>query len=275
MPALDLGSVVDLDRYPLAAPIDDPARQAVVARLRADLAADGVAILPGFLTSTAIERIAADADRLRVEAHLEDVYGTAYLGLPEDGYPDGHPRRTAVHSFTWVIAYDLVPADNPVRLLFEDDTLGTWLAEIIDRGPLHRMDDPLGALNLTVMEDGHVQGWHYDSTDFVVSMAIRASTAGGAFECAAAMRTDDDEHYDEVAAVLAGEAGDRVDVYPMTPGTLMVFEGRRSLHRVSPVEGDVGRVVALLGYDTRPGTTSSDLLKLVRYGRTEPLGTSA
>jgi hypothetical protein len=177
-----------------------------------------------------------------------------------------------VHSLTRVIAYDLVPDDNPVRLLFEDDTLGRWLSEIIGRGPLHRMDDPLGALNLTGMEEGHVQGWHYDSTDFVVSMAIRASTGGGEFECAAAMRTDDDERYDEVATVLAGDAGSRVDVYPMTPGTLMVFEGRRSLHRVSPVVGDVGRVVALLGYDTQPGTTSSDLLKLVRYGRTEPIG---
>ena len=26
-----------------------------------------------------------------------------------------------------------------------------------------------------------------------------------------------------------------------------------------------------LGYDTAPGTSSSDLLKLVRYGRTQPL----
>jgi hypothetical protein len=57
----------------------------------------------------------------------------------------------------------------------------------------------------------------------------------------------------------------------MTPGTLMVFEGRRSIHRVSPVVGATSRVVGLLGYDTEPGTSSSDLLKLVRYGRTEPL----
>ncbi len=56
---------------------------------------------------------------------------------------------------------------------------------------------------------------------------------------------------------------------PMTPGTLLVFAGRYSMHRVSPIAGSTPRLVALLGYDTAPGTMSSELLKAVRYGRTE------
>jgi hypothetical protein len=31
------------------------------------------------------------------------------------------------------------------------------------------------------------------------------------------------------------------------------------------------RYVGLFGYDTKPDTMSSELLKLVRYGRSEPL----
>ncbi|MBM3673394.1 MAG: hypothetical protein FJW88_00320 [Actinobacteria bacterium] len=172
-----------------------------------------------------------------------------------------------------MLAYDLVPRDCPIRVLYEWDRLTDWIAGIVGRGALYRMDDPLGALNLTRMEEEHVQGWHYDSTDFVVSVAIRSSESGGDFECAPSTRTDDDENYDDVARILAGEAGASVVRYPMEPGTLMVFEGRRSLHRVSPVTGPVARIVALLGYDTAPGTESSDLLKLVRYGRTEALST--
>ena len=56
----------------------------------------------------------------------------------------------------------------------------------------------------------------------------------------------------------------------MRPGTLLVFEGRHSLHRVSPVEGSRLRHVGLLAYDTKPGTMGSDLLRQDRYGRTEP-----
>ena len=145
------------------------------------------------------------------------------------------------------------------------------LCEILEVRPIHRMDDPLGALNLAVMEEGHVQGWHYDSTDFIVSLAIQASEGGGLFECAPFIRSADEENYDEVARVIALEERERVQVFPMVPGTLMIFQGRHSIHRVTPVEGDTPRFVGLFGFDTKPGTTSSDLLKIVRYGRTEPV----
>ena len=69
-----------------------------------------------------------------------------------------------------------------------------------------------------------------------------------------------------MARVLAGERGEIVTL-PMTPGTLLVFAGRYSLHRVSPIAGPTPRLVGLFGYDTKPGTMSSDLLKEVRYGR--------
>ena len=55
---------------------------------------------------------------------------------------------------------------------------------------------------------------------------------------------------------------------PMRPGTLLVFEGRNSLHRVTPIAGGATRLVGLFGYDTKPDTASSELLQLVRYGRT-------
>ena len=73
-----------------------------------------------------------------------------------------------------------------------------------------------------------------------------------------------------MARVLAGDTS-QVVTLPMTPGTLLIFEGRHSIHRVSPIAGSTSRLVGLLGYDTQPGTMSSELLKLVRYGRSEPV----
>src|SRR6185369_13710637 len=99
-----------------------------------------------------------------------------------------------------------------------------------------------------------------------VSLAVQDADEGGDFEVAPRIRSADDEHYGDVAEVLAG-ARDRVVTLPMTPGTLLVFAGRYSLHRVSPIVGSTPRLVGLFGYDTKPGTMSSDLLKEVRYGR--------
>lgn len=140
---------------------------------------------------------------------------------------------------------------------------------MLDRGPIYRYGDPFGALNLAVMDDGDRLQWHFDQTDFVVSLAIQSAASGGYFEVVPRLRSADDEHYDEVGSVLAGDRS-RVISLPMTPGTLLIFEGRHSLHRVAPIVGPLSRHVALLAYDTAPGTVGSELLRQARYGRTEP-----
>jgi hypothetical protein len=263
-------SSVDLARYPLD-DLDGAVMRAVLRDAHASLAEKGAAILPGFLTETARRAISHEADALEARSHLENVWGTPYLGIPDESFPEGHPRRTPVLSLTSVIAYDLIGRTSTLRALYESEAMLRFIEAVLDRRPLFRMADPLGALNLTVMREGHVQGWHYDNADFVVSLAIQASRGGGLFECAPLIRGGGDEeaeqNYGDVKRVLDGEADELVEVFPMVPGTLMVFEGRRSIHRVSPVEGDVPRQVGLLAYDTKPGTDSSGLFKLIRYGR--------
>jgi len=116
------------------------------------------------------------------------------------------------------------------------------------------------------MTDGDELQWHFDQTDFVVSLALQDADHGGDFEVAPRIRSADDERYDDVKRVLDGDTS-RLVTLPMTPGTLLVFAGRYSMHRVTPIGGTTPRLVGLFGYDTQPGTMSSDLLKEVRYGR--------
>ena len=146
------------------------------------------------------------------------------------------------------------------------------LEAILERGPLFRYADPFGALNLAVMGDGDELQWHFDQTDFVVSLAVRDADVGGDFEVAPKTRSADEENYEHVASILGGDDTDVVHV-EMTPGTLLVFEGRNSLHRVSPIEGPTSRLVSLLAFDTEPDRVGSELLRAIRYGRTEPFAT--
>jgi hypothetical protein len=147
-----------------------------------------------------------------------------------------------------------------------------FIEAVLDRGPLFHYADPCGALNLAVMVDGDELQWHYDQTDFVVSLAIQGAERGGDFEVVPRIRDANNENYEDVAALLAGETS-KVLTLAMTPGTLLIFEGRHSIHRVSPIRGDVVRHVGLLAYDTKPETVSSELLREIRYGRTEPFAT--
>jgi hypothetical protein len=262
-------ALVDLAAYPVDRP-GTPGYDALVTRCRHQLDATGASILPGFLRPETLDAALASAESTLVAAaHRSSIdNGSPYLELPSDGWPDGHPRLMHGPTTLGATAYDRFPTADPIRRLYELDAFMTFLADALGRDELFRYDDPLGALNLAVMIDGDQLWWHFDQTDFVVSIALQSSTAGGNFECVPLLRSPDDERYDDVARVLTGDHDAAINV-PMEPGTLMLFEGRHSLHRVTPIEGDVPRLVALLAYDTKPGTCSSELLRAFRYGRTE------
>jgi hypothetical protein len=260
--------LVDEHSYPLS-DLTGPVGRSLVDRARRQLRDTGAAELPGFIRADRLEDLVADARSLVPRAHHSQGEGGAYLEPPEHGLPAAHPRRYRGRYSVGAVAYDVMPSPSLLRSLYEWDPLLALVAAILDRGPLHRYADPFGALNLAVMGEGDELQWHFDQTDFVVSLAVQSSDGGGEFEVAPRIRTAADEHEDRVAAVLGGERS-RVETLEMTPGTLVVFEGRHSLHRVSPVTGGTPRLVGLLAYDTEPGRVGSELLHSVRYGRTRP-----
>ncbi len=261
-------TLVDIDRYPLH-DLDQPVGSALVRDAKQQLATSGYAELPGFLSDRGVDALVEDADELTCRAHPSAGWGTAYLELPDAGMPDGHPRRWTGRFSLRAVPYDLIPRSSALRRLYEWDPLMDLISAILGRGPLFRYSDPFGALNLAVMGEGDELQWHFDQTDFVVSLAIQTAGTGGDFEVAPLIRSERDERFADVAQVLDGEVA-RVRTIAMSPGTLLVFEGRNSLHRVSPISGLRLRHVGLLAYDTKPGTTGSELLRMSRYGRTEP-----
>ena len=233
---------------------------------REQMRAAGACEIPDFIRPEALPSFIADARRLAPLAYRSGGLGTVYLGFPDESFPPDHTRQWLGNYGVVAVAYDLFPDDSPIRRLYEWDELRSFVAAILGLEQIHPYADPLGALNLAVMGESDELQWHFDQTDFVVSLALQDADTGGDFEVAPFIRSAEDEHYDDVASVLDGDRA-RLTVLPMTPGTLLVFAGRHSMHRVSPIHGSTPRLVGLFGYDTRPGTMSSELLKAVRYGR--------
>lgn len=267
----DPAELVDLERYPVLRPQSDTYRR-VVAQARQELRDRGAAEIEGFVSPAGVAALVRDADQLAGRAHASSGQGTAYLEYPDFSLPPDHPRLHFADYAVRAVAYDITPLDSPLRRLYEWDPMKDLIETVLDRGPIYRYADPFGALNLAVMGQGDQLQWHFDQTDFVVSLAIQSAESGGDFEVAPRIRSADDERYEDVTAVLSGDRS-RVETLPMRPGTLLVFEGRYSLHRVSPVEGSRWRHVGLLAYDTQPGTLGSDILRADRYGRTEAFET--
>jgi hypothetical protein len=268
--ATGIEGIIDLARYPLDR-LGSPEGAALIARCRAMLEGEGACLLPGFLGEAGIAKAIAEAGALAGRAYRRPApsTGTAYIADPDSSFPPEHPRNRVMSSFVEVVPYDLIPGASVIRQLYEWDGLVEFLAAALGYPALFRYADPLGAINITFMRQGDHDGWHYDQTDFVASLLLQPSELGGHFEYAPNIRSATDENYDAVRAIFDGERS-LVHRLDLRPGTLALFRGRNSLHRVSPVEGDRPRMIALFGFDTKPGTISSDRLRLGRYGRTTP-----
>ena len=79
------------------------------------------------------------------------------------------------------------------------------------------------------------------------------------------IRSDDAENYQAVSQVLDG-AREGVRTVEIAAGTLMLFRGHYSLHRVTPVEGKRRRLQLILSYADRPDLRGSAESSRLHYG---------
>jgi predicted 2-oxoglutarate/Fe(II)-dependent dioxygenase YbiX len=53
----------------------------------------------------------------------------------------------------------------------------------------------------------------------------------------------------------------------MEAGTLVLFRGRDAIHRVTPVQGNTTRMLAVLAYNSEPGIALSESARMTFFGR--------
>ena len=264
--ALRYEGVVDLRRYP----INDPSRQEyrdLVRSCRDQLRDQGVAQLAGFLTPAAVAEMLALAGDLAARAWASDQTHTAYFEPADRAPGPEHPRALAQHSAKKAIAYDLIPPGAPIRRLYESDDLTGFIAAVLDRPVLYRSADPLDALEIAIFDDGDELGWHFDNSEFSITVMYAEAEAGGHFDYYPWLRDEHDENYPAVQKVLHG-GSDGVVRLATGPGTLAVFRGQHALHRVTPVSGPRPRVNSVLTYGEHPEMKLNELTQQLFYGRT-------
>lgn len=259
--------MIDLARYP----VHDPgARRALIADGQRALAAEGCISLPGFVSAEIAAAMAAEAAiACTAFGHRRDLRLGPYHDLPAASLPLDHPARRAHPYRMQVLAMDRLPEAGWIRRLYEDDALTLLVRDLLGEPELYRCADPLVSCVTTHLGPGDQHGWHFDANDFVVSLLLQQPEEGGAFEFAPWLRDDAAENYDDAAAVMDG-TWPGLRRLPAAPGTLIIFQGKRALHRVTPVAGSRSRIIALFSYDRRPGMIFPERVRLSAVGRAWP-----
>lgn len=264
----DTMNMIDLERYPLDQ-FDAPDGQAFVAECRHRYETEGLCLLQGFIVPDALDVLAAEADSVSDKAYFCESEHSAYLETEEEVAANGGDDRPFEKTRVGSVAYDLLPAESTLRTLYKWPPLKDFIAGVIGKDGLHYLADPLGACSINVFRDGGQHGWHFDESEFTVTLMLQQPDVGGAFEYLPMIRGRKDESDQIKCAIDANN--DDVRHLPFTPGTLSIFNGRDTLHRVTRVEGERFRLVPVLCYSTQPDQMNSPTVRKMFWGREEPV----
>lgn len=242
--------LIDTVRYPVEAPEGDAYKRAAGAA-RDSFARMGSISLPGFLSAEGIERLQEEARELIPDAVHSTKMENAY-GIPADeARPTDHPHRILGPTDRHGVAYHQM-RDSSLADLYCWPPVRQLVADVIGHRRLYLHEDPSNALVLQIFPEGGRLAWHFDRAGFSCVIQLQAAEEGGEFEFVRALRSPEDECFDDVRGVLFGNRA-RVERRTAQPGTFSIFNGTRTLHRVTPVRGERARMSLVLSYEDRPG----------------------
>ncbi len=257
--------IIDLKRYPIDR-IDSQEGQALVKRCRDDLERDGMFNLVGLMLPEAIENVVAEATPLfESDAFTHRRMHNIYF-LPEvPGLPPDHPALQQFETINHTICSDQIPTSVMMKL-YQWPPFAAFLAAVMEKPTLYQMDDPLARLNIIGYGHGEALNWHFDRSEFTTTLLLQSPERGGVFQYRTGLRSDEDANYDGVADFLNhGQAS--ASSLQLSAGTLNVFRGKNTAHRVTPVEGERKRIIAVFSYYEQAGVQFSEEENVGFYGR--------
>ena len=257
--------ILDLDRYPLDREGSPEWRRLVDTSIAA-LEADGMFNLEGFLRPGVAEKSVGEiqpvmAARSHVHKRTHNIYFKP--DLPELA-PD-HPALRKVETISHTVCADQIPGST-VLAIYEYGPMLRFLAAAMGKTRLHVMQDPLARTNVMAYRAGEALNWHFDRSEFTTTLLLQAPERGGDFEYRTDLRSDDNPNYDGVAKLLEGRDPE-AKILRLKPGTLNVFRGKNTAHRVTTVQGKRERMIAVFSYYEKPGVMFSPEERVGFYGR--------
>ncbi len=257
--------ILDLEAFPLDRP-ESPEYSALVTCCRADLARDGMFNLPGFVIPAAAELAVAEiAPVMKSASFTHKRSHNIYFLKSIDGLDPEHPALRLCETVNHTACADQI-SDSVVVKVYEYPPLLRFLETVMEKEHLYVMDDPLARANVMSYRCGEALNWHFDRSEFTTTLLLQAPVEGGEFQYRSDLRTEEDPNYDGVARLLTGGDPD-IRTLVLTAGTLNMFRGKNTAHRVTPVGGERERMIAVFSYYERPGVVFSDEERIGFYGR--------
>ncbi|MFA3779035.1 2OG-Fe(II) oxygenase [Yersinia sp. 1652 StPb PI] len=227
----------------------------------------GALVLSGFLQPRALSSIKQEGVSHKHRAYYAANQHNVYLTKADPAFPADHPRNRLVTSSKGCITDEEIPTDSALRTLYNAQDFQDFLCAVLDEKQLYPYADSLSSINLHYASQGQELGWHFDNSSFAITLLVQKPQAGGVFEYIEEMRDADkgEMNYSGVEQLLNQQVTPKT--LQIEPGDLVLFRGRNAIHRVTPTQGDVTRMLVVLAYNAQPDIALSETARMTFYGR--------
>jgi hypothetical protein len=263
---MNISNLVNLDKYPMEN-IQSGIGLDFADACRQKYEQTGLCMLPGFVNDNVLKTLVDESSVYLDQAYFCDSTHNAYL---DDKGSEGNDSVSRRQEKTYVgsVPYDKISRSSNLSNLYQWDPLKNFIGHVLGKESFYRFADPFGACSVNVFVDGGIHGWHFDESEFTVTLMLQAPESGGEFEYVPLIRGLDNEK-DIINRVLDGDRSQVVKL-PFTPGTLLIFGGGQTLHRVSRVSGERPRLVPVLCFSEEPKIENSESVRKLFWGRAGP-----
>jgi hypothetical protein len=266
---VDLKEIVNVQDYPLDS-------SNLIDKARCQLQDYSAVLLPNFLQSDALESLVKEAESISNLAYRRHTTHSIYLKQNNETFPPDHIFNRQVITSKGCVTTDQIPQNSYLKQLYYNEKFQMLIKRILDIDQLYDYKDPLSSITIHYSDENQELGWHFDNSAFAITLLLQKPKAGGVFEYIPNIRVEDSSDFgfaddikpqcvEEVTQILDGKMEPkRLD---LEPGTLVLFRGRDSLHRVSKVVGDQQRILVVLAYNEVPNVRLPDKTMMTFFGR--------
>jgi len=236
-------------------------------KCRQKLSDIGVLPLPQFLLPEALNQIIKEAQARAHLAYFTKNTHNVYLSQPDTSLPENHVFNRQVKSSKGCITTDQIQSESGLHVIYNNSIFKKFIAHVVQENAIYPYEDPLSGINIHYASEGEERGWHFDNSSFAITLLLQAPKEGGVFQYVSDLRNANSEemNFDGVETVLNDKAP--VKTLPMEEGTLVLFKGLNSLHRVTPTIGNRIRILVVLAYNNKIGVSLSETARMTFFGR--------
>jgi hypothetical protein len=241
-----------------------------ISKCRGNYFKNGFCHLPNFLNQEMIQKLQKESkESLLIEQNTfrsTETYSPYLVSknkLPET-FQNIQEKSTKV-----VVPADKIPESSDISKLYFSSLLKQFINEIVTENspkPLYHSKDHLGCFYFNFFFHGDSLGYHFDNSEFFVNILIQKSDYGGNLEYFLNSRSEENQNFENTLKILNGEIKD-AKTMNLEEGDLLVFRGRYSLHRVTPVVGLKPRINVIMTFEREEDKKLTDYTRLKFFGR--------